>query len=211
MFTGIVTGLGTVAELDPGAAPGIARLVVDAHGVADDLPAGGSLAVNGACLTSIADPAHPGMFVAELMGETMNRTNLGRLGPGDVVDLERCVPAGGRLDGHVVQGHVDGAGRVLSIVQQGAWTALRVGVPARLSPQIAEKGAIAVDGVSLTVTAVSAPGDEDGWFEVGLIPSTLTGTRLGGLRAGDLVNIETDVLAKYVDRLMAFAAAGGHE
>ena len=164
------------------------------------------MAVNGVCLTSIADPARPGLFVAELMGETMDRTSLGRVAPGDAVNLERCMPADGRLDGHVVQGHVDGAGRVLSITPQGGWTTLRVGVPARLGPQIAEKGAIAVDGVSLTVTAVGAPDDGDGWFEVGLIPSTLTGTRLGRLREGELVNIETDVLAKYVSRLMAFAS-----
>lgn len=211
MFTGIVNGLGTVVELLPGAAPGITRLVVDTHGVADDLAVGGSLAVNGVCLTSVADPEHPGMFVAELMGETMNRTSLGRVAPGDIVNLERCVPAGGRFDGHIVQGHVDGAGQVLSITEQGSWTTLRVSVPNRLAAQIAEKGAIAVDGVSLTVTAVSAPGAADGWFEVGLIPATLTGTRLGRLAVGDMVNIETDVFAKYVSRLMSFAPDEAHE
>jgi len=211
MFTGIVDGLGTVVELLPGAAPGITRLVVDTHGVADDLPVGGSLAVNGVCLTSVADPERQGVFVAELMGETMDRTSLGQVAPGDVVNLERCVPAEGRLDGHIVQGHVDGAGRVLSITEQGSWTTLRVGVPNRLAPQIAEKGAIAVDGVSLTVTAVSDPDAVDSWFEVGLIPATLTGTRLGRLAAGDMVNIETDVLAKYLSRFMAFAPAEAHE
>ncbi|RLP11437.1 riboflavin synthase [Propionibacterium australiense] len=211
MFTGIVNGLGTVVELAPGTAPGITRLVVDAHGVADDLAIGGSLAVNGVCLTSIDDPAHPGMFVAELMGETMDRTSLGQIATGDVVNLERCVPADGRLDGHIVQGHVDAAGRVLSITPQGRWTTLRVSVPTRLAPQIAEKGAIAVDGVSLTVTAVSEPGAAQSWFETGLIPTTLTETRLGRLTEGDLVNIETDVFAKYVNRLMVFAPTGDHE
>lgn len=211
MFTGIVNGLGTVVELDPGAAPGITRLVVDAHGIADDLPTGGSMAVNGVCLTRVADPGHSGLFVAELMGETVERTSLGQVGPGDVVNLERCVPAGGRLDGHVVQGHVDGAGRVLSIDPQGRWTILRVSIPEQLCPQIAVKGAIALDGVSLTVTAVSDPGPGEGWAEVGLIPTTLAETRLGRLGAGELVNIETDVLAKYVARLVAFAAPGSEQ
>lgn len=208
MFTGIVTGQGTVLDLVPDHAPGVTRLVIDTHGLAADLEAGGSLAVNGACLTALADadqvpPAgRAGVFCADLVEETLVRTTLGTLRPGDAVNLERCLPAGARLDGHVVQGHVDATGTVAEVAPQGAWTRLRVSMPARIEDQVAEKGAVAVDGVSLTVTAVSPAGAQQPWFEVGLVPATLEATRLGGLQAGDRVNIETDVLAKYLQRML---------
>ena len=141
------------------------------------------------------------------MGETLRRTNLGNLTPGDTVNLERCLPAGGRFDGHVVQGHVDAVGTLASVTPHEAWSTLRFYLPAELAPLLAEKGSIAVSGVSLTVTAVSAPGESPAWFEVGLIPETLKATNLGVLKVGDSVNLETDALAKYVQRLTAFAGA----
>ncbi|WP_127842739.1 riboflavin synthase [Actinomyces wuliandei] len=208
MFTGIVTGQGTVLDLVPDHAPGVTRLVIDTHGLAADLEAGGSLAVNGACLTALVDAdqvpptGRADVFCADLVEETLVRTTLGTLRPGDAVNLERCLPAGARLDGHVVQGHVDATGAVAEVVPQGAWTRLRVSMPARIEDQVAEKGAVAVDGVSLTVTAVSPAGAQQPWFEVGLVPATLEATRLGSLQAGDRVNIETDVLAKYLQRML---------
>ncbi|RJF40916.1 riboflavin synthase [Actinomyces sp. 2119] len=208
MFTGIVTGQGTVLDLVPDHTAGVTRLVIDTHGLAADLETGGSLAVNGACLTALADTGQTSatgradVFRADLMEETLVRTTLGALRPGDVVNLERCLPAGARLDGHVVQGHVDATGAVAEIAPQGAWTRLRVSMPARIEDQVAEKGAVAVDGVSLTVTAVSPAGAQQPWFEVGLVPATLEATRLGGLQSGDRVNIETDVLAKYLQRML---------
>ena len=139
------------------------------------------------------------------MGETLRRTNLGNLNPGDTVNLERCLPAGGRLDGHVVQGHVDAVGTLASVTAHETWSTLRFNLPTELAPLLAEKGSIAVSGVSLTVTAVSEPGETPAWFEVGLIPETLKATNLGALKVGDSVNLETDALAKYVQRLTAFA------
>ncbi len=164
------------------------------------------MAVNGVCLTALSDPGLPAGFAADVMGETLERTNIGSLNPGDVVNLERCTKLGERLDGHIVQGHVDATGMVEIIEPQGEWTKMRISVPDRLADQIAEKGSITVDGVSLTVTAVNQPGTS-AWFEVGLIPVTLTSTRLGGLHVGDRVNVETDVLAKYVARLLAVGGA----
>ena len=171
-----------------------------------DLAPGASIAVNGVCLTAVSlDGAR---VAVDVMGETLRRTTTGALMPGAPVNLERCVPAGGRLDGHVVQGHVDGLGVLLEREALGAWHRLRFGLPAGLARYAAEKGSIAVDGVSLTVTAVSDPGEENPWFEVGLIPTTLTATGLGAKTAGAQVNLEMDVLAKYTERLLGFAAPG---
>jgi riboflavin synthase len=209
MFTGIVAGQGTVRSVDPRPDGTSARLLVDAGPLVADLPHGGSLAVNGVCLTATrTEELGPGQFLADVIGETLVRTNLGALAAGDTVNLERCVPAGGRLDGHVVQGHVDGTGTVTVREDLGEWERVRVAVPAELAPFLAEKGSIAVDGVSLTVTAVSEPGAEEPWFEVGLIPTTLAETSLGDKAIGDKVNLEVDVLAKYAERLLAYTAAG---
>ncbi|MFI7482715.1 riboflavin synthase [Kocuria sp. M1R5S2] len=204
MFTGIVAGQGTVRRLET--RPDGALLLVDAGPLVADLPHGGSLAVNGVCLTATrTGELGPGQFLADVIGETLARTTLGTLAEGDVVNLERCVPAGGRLDGHVVQGHVDGTGTVAAREDLGDWERVRVAVPAELAPFVAEKGSIAVDGVSLTVTAVSEPGAAEPWFEVGLIPATLAETTLGRRPVGSAVNLEADVLAKYAQRLLAFA------
>ncbi|GGO95238.1 riboflavin synthase [Actinomyces gaoshouyii] len=204
MFTGIIAGTGTVLDLAPTNRPGVTRLIIDAGELIADLPDGGSLAVNGVCLTAV--PA-PGAFAADLMGETLQRTTLGSLGAGSRVNLERCVPAGGRLDGHIVQGHVDAVGAVLAITDQGGWMLMRVCLPAPLAGQVAAKGSIAVDGVSLTVTGVSPADEREPWFEIGLIPATLATTTLGEARVGALVNLETDVVAKYVARLTDVGAA----
>ncbi len=206
MFTGIIEGRGTVVRLDTHRDSDSATLVLDtatAGGTANGLTLGGSLAVNGVCLTAVRiDGA---TVEVDVMGETLQRTTTGALAPGGTVNLERCVPAGGRLDGHVVQGHVDGVGALLERENQGNWDRLRFFVPTALSRYIAEKGSIAVDGVSLTVTAVSAAADAQQWFEVGLIPVTLANTGLGDKPVGGQVNLEVDVLSKYAERLLQFA------
>ncbi len=203
MFTGIVAEQGTVLSLEHNG-DSSATLRLSAPSTADNLPHGGSIAVNGVCLTATEIAGKE--FNVDVMGETLDRTTIGELAPGDKVNLERCVPAGGRLDGHVVQGHVDGVGALLEREPQGNWDRLRFSVPARLARYIAEKGSIAVDGVSLTVTAVSEAAEPSPWFEVGLIPTTLEETGLGAKGIGSRVNLEVDVLAKYAERLLAFAA-----
>lgn len=234
MFTGIIEEMGEVVSLTPTEA-GSAILTLRAGTVLDGLPDGGSLAVNGVCLTQAPEslPADgaarsltTGVFVAHVMGETLTRTTVGRLQPGDPVNLERCPRASDRLDGHIVQGHVDGTGRVLARVDEGDWVTMRISVPAELAPFTAEKGSIALDGISLTLTAVSpapageqtarpatasaagpsdsAYSDSDHWVEVGLIPATLAATRMGVLAVGDEVNVEVDVIAKYAARLTQF-------
>lgn len=207
VFTGIVEELGSVVALAhrTGRLGGSARLTVAGPLVTSDAVPGASIAVNGVCLT-VTDPdaASSGTFTVDVMAESLSRTALGRLEAGDTVNLERAVPAGGRLGGHVVQGHVDGVGRVLTRTPGDGWETVRVALPPALARYVAEKGSIAVDGVSLTVSAVSAPAAQEPWFEVGLIPTTLAATTLGGSPAGTPVNLEVDVLAKYVERIAAF-------
>jgi riboflavin synthase len=194
VFTGIVEEVGEVAALDDRGGSAVLRVV--APRVAAGLPHGASVAVNGVCLTVVGSTADGIEF--DVMGETLHRSVLGRLEAGARVNLERAVRADARLDGHVVQGHVDGTGVVESRTTHDRWDTLRIALPAELARYVAEKGAIAVDGVSLTVTAVGPD-----WFEIGLIPETLRATTLGSSRPGDRVNLETDVLAKYVARLVA--------
>ncbi|MFQ4149372.1 riboflavin synthase [Arthrobacter sp. LAPM80] len=203
MFTGIIEGRGTVVRLDRQPESDSAVLVVRAGDVLNGMDLGGSLAINGVCLTAVS--LGDGTIEVDVMGETLLRTTTGELGSGDTVNLERCVPAGGRLDGHVVQGHVDGTGALLERENQGKWDRLRFSVPYGLSRYIAEKGSIAIDGVSLTVTAVSPAAETDQWFEVGLIPVTLEKTGLGEKVVGGAVNLEVDVLAKYAQRLLEFS------
>jgi riboflavin synthase len=196
MFTGIIEEVGEVAAVEPRGDS--ALLTINASRIAEDLTHGASIAVNGVCLTVVGWRAGERTDIDfDVMGETLKRSVIGTLRPGDRVNIERAVRADARLDGHVVQGHVDGTGVVVSRTPGDAWESVRFGLPAELARFVAEKGSIAVDGVSLTVTAVG-----DDWFEVGLIPETLRATTLGGKSAGDPVNLEVDVLAKYVARLM---------
>ena len=206
MFTGIIAEQGHVLSV---ARDGDSSATVRLHAPAttEGLALGGSIAVNGVCLTATEIDGKE--FAVDVMGETLIRSTIGELAAGDPFNLERCVPAGGRLDGHVVQGHVDGVGVLLEREVLGNWERLRFGVPANLARYIAEKGSIAIDGVSLTVTAVSAAAEPEPWFEVGLIPTTLAETGLGAKRVGGRGNLEVDVLAKYTERLLAFTGLAG--
>lgn len=201
MFTGIVTGTGVVVERRPG--PGVERLIFTAEGHVEGLSLGASIAVNGVCVSATA--VEGDRVTVDLIGETLKRTTMAELAAGDVVNLERCLPSGARLDGHVVQGHVDGVGQLLERdLTDGRH---RIAVPAELAEFMAEKGSVAVDGVSLTITAVSEPGADPAWFEVGLIPTTLQETTLGGLTRDGQVNIEADILAKYTRRMLRLGTA----
>ncbi|MGP9649057.1 riboflavin synthase [Arthrobacter sp. MYb211] len=203
MFTGIITGTGTVLGIENHPNEDLAVLTLKAPGHTEALGLGGSLAVNGVCLT--ATELEGETLSVDVMGETLRRTSTGELRAGSIVNLERCTPAGGRLDGHVVQGHVDTVGTVLAREDHGQWTTFRIGLPDEYAPLTAEKGSIALDGISLTITAVSAATATGAhWVEVGIIPITLEETTMGSRQVGDAINIEVDVLAKYVARLNAF-------
>ena len=193
MFTGIIEELGAVVGLEPRGDSAV--LVVRAPTVSADTHHGASIAVNGVCLTVVGSDGERLHF--DVMAETLKRSVIGVLRPAEQVNLERAVRADGRLDGHIVQGHVDGTGVLISRAPSDAWDLVRFGMPVDLARYVAEKGSIAVDGVSLTVTGVGPD-----WFEVGLIPETLRATTLGGKQPGDPVNLEVDVLAKYVARLV---------
>ena len=196
MFTGIVAELGEVAGVEhQGDA---ARLTI--RGSTEGVALGESIAVNGVCLTvtGILD----GTFTADVMGETLNRSGLGALTPGAPVNLERSVRLADRLGGHLVQGHVDATATIISRAPAEHWDQVRISLPGRISRYVVEKGSIAVDGISLTVSAVSSPETPQAWFEVGLIPETLKRTTLGARKPGDTVNLEVDVIAKYVERLL---------
>ncbi|NLS10222.1 3,4-dihydroxy-2-butanone-4-phosphate synthase [Nesterenkonia sp. MY13] len=195
MFTGIVTGTGTVTERIPDPTKGVERLSFEAPGHTESLALGGSIAVNGVCVSAVDIQAE--LITVELIPETLKRSTFGELAPGHRVNLERCLPSGARLDGHVVQGHVDGIATLTERdLNDGRH---RFEIPGDLAEFIAEKGSIAIDGVSLTITDVG-----DRWFEVGLIPATLNETTLGTKEIGSNVNIEVDVLAKYVRRMLGF-------
>ncbi|MCH8084165.1 MAG: riboflavin synthase [Myxococcales bacterium] len=193
MFTGIVETIGIVEGVEPG--DDLTRLVVEAESIAEGLEPGDSVAVNGGCLTvtSIRD----GRLSFEAVRETMERTSLGDLKVGARVNLERAVRAGDRLDGHIVQGHVDGVGTVRQVVREGNDVRLQIDCDPELADCVVEKGSIAVDGVSLTVAALSPSG-----FEVALIPHTLGVTTLRDCQPHDRVNLEADVLGKYVKRYL---------
>lgn len=205
MFTGIIEEVGEVLELSTGGDSAVLR--VRAGVVGEGVKHGASISVNGVCLTVVGRRASdPGVLDLDfdVMGETLQRSVIGALAPGHRVNLERAARIDSRLDGHIVQGHVDGTGELLVRTPAQEWESLRFALPENLSRYVAEKGSIAVDGVSLTVSAVSAP-DQDGpaWFEVGLIPETLRATNLGTKKVGEPVNLEVDVLAKYTERLLA--------
>jgi riboflavin synthase len=193
MFTGIVEELGTVASIEHGADSAVLRITGPV--VVSDAAHGASIAVNGVCLT-VTDHDDE-TFTVDVMAETLRRSSLGALRPGDRVNLERAMPADGRFGGHVVQGHVDGTSTITSRTPGDRWETVAMTLPADLAPYVVEKGSITVDGVSLTVASVG----EDA-FTVSLIPTTLDLTTLGTKGVGDPVNLEVDVIAKYVERLL---------
>jgi riboflavin synthase len=193
MFTGLIAEVGTVTARR--SRPAGAGLAVRAH-LAEDLSEGDSIAVSGVCLTASA--VRDGCFEAEAMAETLRRTTLGALAAGDRVNLELPLRADDRLGGHIVQGHVDGVGSVSAMDEQGLARVLRIDTEPQLARYLVEKGSVAVDGVSLTVSAL-----REGGFEVSLIPETLRRTNLGTVEIGGRLNLEVDVLAKHVERLLA--------
>ena len=204
MFTGIVEELGEVKYLTdagPDTEANAAVIAVRGPVVTSDAKHGDSISVNGVCLTVLDNI--DGVFTADVMGETLRRSSLGALRPGSPVNLERAATVGSRLGGHLVQGHVDGVARIVGREPAGEWEVLRFSLPAELSRYVVEKGSITVDGVSLTVMAVDADS-----FSVGLIPTTLKLTVLGAKAIGDPVNLEVDVIAKYVEKMLGHNAGG---
>lgn len=200
MFTGIVEELGTLEALDR--MGDSARLRIRGPLVTSDAGHGDSIAVNGVCLT-VTEFTPGATFAVDVMAETLDRTALAALAPGDKVNLERAMRADARFGGHIVQGHVDGTGHLLNRVEHEHWQVVRFSLPAELQRYVVEKGSITVSGTSLTVSAVSESGVTEPWFEVSLIPTTLEATVLGALGSGEPVNLEVDVLAKYVERLLS--------
>jgi riboflavin synthase len=199
MFTGIVEELGEVAAVER--LGDAARITVQGPTVTDGAAPGDSIAVNGTCLTVTA--VSPPAFSADVMAETLARTGLGALVPGSRVNLERPVRLSGRLGGHLVQGHVDGVATVLSRARAEHWDVARIAVPDGLGRYIVDKGSVAVDGVSLTVSALGGGDGGPEWFEVSLIPTTLALTTLGLVQPGSHVNLEVDIIGKYVEKLLA--------
>jgi riboflavin synthase len=203
MFTGIVAELGEVASIEQRG--DAARLTI--RGSTEGVSPGESIAVNGVCLTvtGILD-GNPNTFTADVMGETLDRSSLGALTQGAKVNLEQSVRLQDRLGGHLVQGHVDGTGTIISRSPAEHWDQVRISLPAAISRYVVHKGSIAVDGISLTVSALGPPG-AGSWFEVCLIPETLKRTTMGTRQPGDVVNLEVDVIAKYVERLISSGEA----
>ena len=195
MFTGIIEQVGTISAVEP--LGGSVRLTIDAPAILDGVALGDSIAVNGVCLTVAEHTATT--FTADCMQETLDRSNLGELGVGSPVNLERAALVNARLDGHIVQGHVDATTTLTSRKSSEHWDVLRFALPPNLARYVVEKGSIAINGTSLTVSALG-----DDYFEVSLIPITLRDTVFGELAVGGTVNLEVDVLAKYVERNLMF-------
>jgi riboflavin synthase len=198
VFTGIVEELGEVVGIDPDGSG--ARIRIRGPLVTADATRGDSIAINGVCLT-VTGTADGGEFSADVMGETLARSCLGSLRPGAAVNLERPLRPDGRLGGHIVQGHVDGTGTIVARQSAGSWQIVRISIPPNLARYLVEKGSVAVDGVSLTISAIGAATGVCE-FEVSLIPETLARTTLGRKQPGEVVNLEVDMIAKYVERLL---------
>ncbi|MGW0183617.1 riboflavin synthase [Nocardia sp. NPDC003345] len=202
MFTGIVEELGEIVACEQ--LTDAARLSIRGKLVTSDAGHGDSIAVNGVCLTVV--DVLDDVFTVDVMGETLRRSSIGGLGPGDRVNLERAAAVNSRLGGHIVQGHVDGTGTIVSRTPASNWEVIRITLPDAIARYVVEKGSITVNGVSLTVSALgrsetaAADGARD-WFEISLIPTTLSLTDLGASTPGAVVNLEVDVIAKYVERL----------
>lgn len=200
MFTGIIEEVGTVTAVEP-SGDGV-RLTVRAPLAVSDAGHGDSIAVSGVCLTVIDQG--PDWFTADVMRQTLDMTSVADVADGTRVNIERATGVHARLGGHIVQGHVDGTGTVLEIRPGEQWQVIRLSVPTDLAPLVVDKGSIALDGVSLTVSAVSEADAAEQWLEVSLIPETLAATTLGTRAVGDIVNLETDILARHVARLIEF-------
>ena len=204
MFTGIVEEVGTLVGREDQSDAAVLR--IRAQRVLEGVALGDSIAVNGVCLTVTGvepDGADGGgIWSTDVMAETLRRSSIGAAAAGQPLNLERAVTPHTRLGGHLVQGHVDGVGRVLARTPAEHWEVVRIALPAKLARYVVEKGSIAVDGVSLTVSAVSPADVPEPWFEVSLIPTTLRETTLGSRAPGEPVNLEVDVIAKYVERLL---------
>jgi riboflavin synthase len=206
VFTGIVEEVGTLVVREDLSGPegGAAVLQIRADRVLQDVALGDSIAVNGVCLTVTG--VEDGVWSTDVMAETLSRSSLGTVTAGAPVNLERAVTPHTRLGGHLMQGHVDGIGAIIGRVPGEHWEVVRIALPVDLARYVVEKGSIAVDGVSLTVSAVSPADIPEPWFEVSLIPTTLRETTLGARAPGEPVNLEVDVIAKYVERLLGARA-----
>lgn len=200
MFTGIIEEQGVVTAVSP-SGDGV-RLTVRAPLAVSDAAQGDSIATSGVCLT-VVDQGED-WYTADVMKQTLDMSTLGTATAGTPVNIERAMAAHGRLGGHIVQGHIDGTGTVHEVRPGAQWRVIRVGMSPALAPLVVDKGSITVDGVSLTVSATSAATASEHWFEVSLIPETLAVTTLGTIAAGSRVNLETDILARHVQRLNAF-------
>jgi riboflavin synthase len=202
MFTGIIEELGRVRSVEQNGEN--ARIVIEASTVTEDTRHGDSIAVNGVCLTAL--DVRKDSFAADVSRETLDRSTLGRLKPGAPVNLERAVTPATRLGGHIVQGHVDARGKFLSATDHGGSWTVRIGYPAEIARYLVFKGSVAVEGISLTIAALA-----DDYFEVAVIPKTWEVTNFSHLRPGDDVNLEVDVIAKYIERIMALSGADGRK
>ncbi|WP_281640465.1 riboflavin synthase [Aurantimicrobium minutum] len=200
MFTGLIEERGKITAIE--SLPDAVRLTVSGHKALSGAQQGDSIAVSGVCLTVIEHDATS--FTADVMQQTLDMSTLSDARVGLAVNLERAAELGSRLGGHIVQGHVDGTAEVLSITPSEDWTVIRFGLGRELAPLLVDKGSITVDGVSLTVSNISDPSESAQWFEVSLIPETLTVTTLGLRGVGDKVNLETDIIARQVARMLAF-------
>jgi len=200
MFTGIVEEQGEITAVAP-SGDGV-RLTVRAPLAVSDAAHGDSISISGVCLTVVDRDGDA--FTADVMKQTLDMSTLRDIAAGTRVNVERAMAAHGRLGGHIVQGHIDGTGEVLEVRPGDQWRVLRISLDPAHAPLVVDKGSIAVDGVSLTVSAVSPADAAEHWFEVSLIPETLTATTLGTLAPGRRVNLETDILARHVQRMLAF-------
>lgn len=207
MFTGIIEELGRIERVERSG--DAARITVRGPLVVSDAGHGDSIAVSGVCLTVVASDTET--FTADVMAQTLTMSTLKDVEAGRPVNLERAAEVGDRLGGHIVQGHIDGTATVLAITPGSAWRVVRFSLDAEHAPLVVDKGSIAVDGVSLTVSNISDAAEPEQWFEVSLIPETLVATTLGERVVGDSVNIETDILARHVARMFALQGAASTE
>ncbi|MBN9612104.1 MAG: riboflavin synthase [Actinobacteria bacterium] len=210
MFTGLIEEIGEITAVEP--VGDSLRLTVRGPLVTSDAGHGDSIQVSGVCLTVIelgTTPNGDGTFTADVMEQSIKMSTLGALRPGDRVNLERAARVDSRLGGHIVQGHVDGTAQLISATDNDNWRVLRFALAPELAPLLVDKGSVTLSGTSLTISNIADAGDAAPWFEVSLIPETLVATTLGALEPGDRVNLETDILARHVARMLRFNTTAG--